>query len=142
MAQWNAITLKQLRALAAISERGSITGAADLLNLSVPAVSTQLKLLEANIGAQLFVRAAGFWCARSAPARRRSAKKSSSFWSVKQKIICRNCPGGRTRQNRPERLQQTRRSFFFRKKACGSPAVVFMTFEKKTRTRGTRWRHF
>ncbi len=57
MAQRNAITLKQLRALAAIAQRGSITGAADLLNLTVPAVSTQLKLLEANTGAELFIRA-------------------------------------------------------------------------------------
>ncbi|MGE4610278.1 MAG: LysR family transcriptional regulator [Paracoccaceae bacterium] len=57
MTQMNAITLKQLRALAAVDERGSITAAADLLNLTVPAVSTQLKQLEANIGAELLVRA-------------------------------------------------------------------------------------
>ena len=57
MAQMNAITLKQLRALAAIEARGSITAAADMLNLTVPAVSTQLKQLEANIGAELLVRA-------------------------------------------------------------------------------------
>lgn len=57
MTQINAITLKQLRALAAVDQRGSITAAADLLNLTVPAVSTQLKQLEANIGAKLLVRA-------------------------------------------------------------------------------------
>jgi len=57
MARQNAITLKQLRALAAINLTGSITAAAELLNLTVPAVSTQLKLLETNIGAKLFVRA-------------------------------------------------------------------------------------
>lgn len=51
-----AITLKQLRALAAINQRGSITMAADALRLTVPAVSTQLKQLEVNIGAQLVVR--------------------------------------------------------------------------------------
>ena len=56
MTQINAITLKQLRALAAISERGSITLAADALNLTVPAVSTQLKLLEGNVGAILVIR--------------------------------------------------------------------------------------
>lgn len=52
----SAITLKQLRALAAIHENGSITAAADALNLTVPAVSTQLKTLEANIGAELVIR--------------------------------------------------------------------------------------
>ncbi len=57
MTQINAITLKQLRALAAVEARGSITAAADMLNLTVPAVSTQLKQLEANIGAELLVRA-------------------------------------------------------------------------------------
>ncbi|VAW22645.1 RuBisCO operon transcriptional regulator CbbR [hydrothermal vent metagenome] len=57
MSRHDAITLKQLRALAAINQRGSITAAAQLLNLTVPAVSTQLKLLETNIGAPLFVRA-------------------------------------------------------------------------------------
>ncbi len=57
MARLDAITLKQLRALAAINLTGSITAAADMLNLTVPAVSTQLKLLETNIGATLFVRA-------------------------------------------------------------------------------------
>ncbi len=58
MAQLNAITLKQLRALAAVQENGSITAAAERLNLTAPAVSTQLKQLEANIGAKLVNRAA------------------------------------------------------------------------------------
>lgn len=58
MTQTNAITLKQLRALAAVEARGSITSAADMLHLTVPAVSTQLKQLETNIGAQLLIRAA------------------------------------------------------------------------------------
>jgi len=56
MAQTNAITLKQLRALMAVYERGSITSAADTLNLTVPAVSTQLKTLEANVGSELVIR--------------------------------------------------------------------------------------
>ncbi len=58
MAQLNAITLKQLRALSAVNESGSITAAAERLNLTTPAVSTQLKLLEQNIGAKLLNRAA------------------------------------------------------------------------------------
>jgi len=57
MTQMNAVTLKQLRALAAVDARGSITAASDMLNLTVPAVSTQLKQLEANMGATLLVRA-------------------------------------------------------------------------------------
>lgn len=57
MSNINAITLKQLRALAAVDARGSITSAADMLNLTVPAVSTQLKQLEANVGAELLIRA-------------------------------------------------------------------------------------
>lgn len=57
MTRINAVTLKQLRALAAVNARGSITAAADMLNLTVPAVSTQLKQLEANMGAELLIRA-------------------------------------------------------------------------------------
>ncbi len=57
MSRIDAITLKQLRALAAVNARGSITSAADMLNLTVPAVSMQLKHLETNIGAKLLVRA-------------------------------------------------------------------------------------
>ncbi len=57
MSRMDIITLKQLRALAAVAARGSVTAAADMLNLTVPAVSSQLKHLEANIGAKLMVRA-------------------------------------------------------------------------------------
>ncbi len=57
MTQYNAITLKQLRALAAVHENGSLTAAAEALSLTAPAVSTQLKLLESNIGARLVNRA-------------------------------------------------------------------------------------
>lgn len=46
-----AITLKQLRALAAVAEAGSLTGAAEMLHVTPPAVSTQLKTLEQNLGA-------------------------------------------------------------------------------------------
>ena len=51
-----AITLKQLRALAAIVRGGNLSAAADLLNVTGPAVSTQLKLLEANFDASLLRR--------------------------------------------------------------------------------------
>ncbi len=51
-----AITFKQLRALREVAETGSITAAAEGLGLTPPAVHTQLKLLEENIGARLLYR--------------------------------------------------------------------------------------
>lgn len=51
-----AISLKQLRALAAIVEAGNLSSAASLLNVTAPAVSTQLRTLEANLGAPLLER--------------------------------------------------------------------------------------
>ncbi len=52
----SAITLKQLRALAAIVDSGTLTAAAEMLNLTPPAVSTQLKQLEENLGTRLLMR--------------------------------------------------------------------------------------
>lgn len=52
-----AITLKQLRALAATVETGSLTVAGQRLNVTTPAISTQLKLLEENLGGKLIARA-------------------------------------------------------------------------------------
>ncbi len=51
-----AVTLKQLRALAAIHRAGNLTLAAQELHVTTPAVSTQLKLLEANFEAVLLKR--------------------------------------------------------------------------------------
>lgn len=56
MANGKAITLKQLRALAAIVETGSITAAAGVLHVTPPAVSTQLKTLEEGIAARTMTR--------------------------------------------------------------------------------------
>jgi len=50
------ITLKQLRGFDAILEAGSISGAAKILHLTPPAVSLQLKDLEAAIGIPLVER--------------------------------------------------------------------------------------
>ncbi len=50
------ITLKQLRALSAIVESGSITAAAGKLHVTPPAVSTQLKTLEDSVCAQVLKR--------------------------------------------------------------------------------------
>lgn len=51
-----ALTLKQLRALAAIVDAGSVTAAAGMLHVTPPAVSTQLRGLEAIVGAQVLHR--------------------------------------------------------------------------------------
>jgi LysR family nitrogen assimilation transcriptional regulator len=48
--------LKQLRALLAIAETGSVTRAADMLHLVQPAITRQLKLLEEELGVSLFDR--------------------------------------------------------------------------------------
>lgn len=50
------VTLKQLRALAAVVEYGTISQAADVLGLTGPAVHGQLKTLEETIGAPLIDR--------------------------------------------------------------------------------------
>ncbi|GMG83359.1 LysR family transcriptional regulator CbbR [Paralimibaculum aggregatum] len=56
MAHPKSLTLKQLRALAAIVETGSITAAAGTLHVTPPAVSTQLKSLEEGVCAQVLNR--------------------------------------------------------------------------------------
>ena len=47
---------KQLRALLVVAETGSVTRAAELLNLVQPAVTRQLRMLEDDVGAVLFHR--------------------------------------------------------------------------------------
>ncbi|HUS53696.1 MAG TPA: LysR family transcriptional regulator [Thermohalobaculum sp.] len=51
-----ALTLKHLRALAAIVDAGSVTAAAGKLHVTPPAVSTQLRGLEDIVGAQVLLR--------------------------------------------------------------------------------------
>ena len=48
-----AITLKQLRSLQAVAEVGSLTGAAAILGLTPPAIHTQLRTLEGNLGCKV-----------------------------------------------------------------------------------------
>ncbi|MCG8442147.1 MAG: LysR family transcriptional regulator, partial [Caulobacterales bacterium] len=50
------VTLKQLRALAAVHETGAISGAGGLLHVTPPAVSLQLRELEENAGMALLDR--------------------------------------------------------------------------------------
>lgn len=47
---------KQLRAFLTVADTGNVTRAAELLNLVQPAVSRQLRLLEEDIGTELFER--------------------------------------------------------------------------------------
>ena len=56
MRNLKALTFKQLRALEAVVEHGTIAAAADALSLSSPAVHSQLKLLEENFGVPLLDR--------------------------------------------------------------------------------------
>jgi DNA-binding transcriptional LysR family regulator len=56
MPDFRALTRRQLRALSATVERGSVSGAAVALGVTPPAISTQLKLLEDMVGAPLFHR--------------------------------------------------------------------------------------
>jgi DNA-binding transcriptional LysR family regulator len=48
--------IKQLRALITVAETGSVTKAAALLSIVQPAVSRQLRLLEEDLGTELFAR--------------------------------------------------------------------------------------
>lgn len=50
--------IKQLRALVTVADTGNVTKASALLNLVQPAVSRQLRLLEEDVGVQLFDRSA------------------------------------------------------------------------------------
>ncbi len=53
------ITLKQLRALSAVVETGSVTAAARQLFVTPPAVSIQLRTLEENLGTEVIGRGPG-----------------------------------------------------------------------------------
>jgi molybdate transport repressor ModE-like protein len=52
----NALTFKQLRALKTVCETGSITGAAEVLSLTPPAVHNQLKSLSNTLGSDVVER--------------------------------------------------------------------------------------
>lgn len=56
MPRLDALTLKQLRAFAAVSEHRSLTGAAQALHQTTPTIHSQIRNLEAAIGRALLVR--------------------------------------------------------------------------------------
>jgi DNA-binding transcriptional LysR family regulator len=56
MALLRGLSLRQLRAYAAVLRHGSITAAAEALRLTPPAISSQLKLLEEMVGAAVLQR--------------------------------------------------------------------------------------
>lgn len=59
MADMRNITLKQLRALSAVVDSGSVTAAAARLFVTPPAVSTQLRTLEEHLGIEVIGRGPG-----------------------------------------------------------------------------------
>lgn len=50
------VHLRDLRALVAVAEQGTVTGAAELLHVAQPALSKQLRALERQVGSVLFER--------------------------------------------------------------------------------------
>ncbi len=52
------IDIKQLKHIVMLFETGTVTGAAERLHISQPALTTHLKRLESNLGEPLFVRSA------------------------------------------------------------------------------------
>ncbi len=56
MAKVDLFTFKQLRAVRAVSEEGTLSAAAESMGLTAPAVHTQLKVLEDHLGCKLFNR--------------------------------------------------------------------------------------
>ncbi|QYK40710.1 MAG: LysR family transcriptional regulator [Paracoccaceae bacterium] len=59
MIRLDALTLKQLRALVAVADSGSLTAAATRLGLTTPAIHSQIKNLESAVEAQVLARAPG-----------------------------------------------------------------------------------
>ncbi len=59
MAKIESLTFKQLRVLGAIAECGSLSGAAQSLGLTAPAIHAQLTQLETNLGVRLVDRGGG-----------------------------------------------------------------------------------
>lgn len=57
--RFNALTLKQLRALRAVVTHGTLTAAAEALGLSVPAIHSQIRNLEVAVGVPLLLRCGG-----------------------------------------------------------------------------------
>lgn len=56
MIKTDALTLKQMRALQAVSAAGSLTAAGEALGLSTPAIHSQIKALETAVGAAVLER--------------------------------------------------------------------------------------
>ena len=56
MPRMDALTLKQLRALVAVSKTGSLTAAAEAQSLTTPAIHSQIKNLETALGTEVLMR--------------------------------------------------------------------------------------
>jgi len=58
MSQFLGLSLKQLRCLIAVSQQRTLTGAGEVLGLTTPAIHSQIKLLEAQVGRPVLVKSA------------------------------------------------------------------------------------
>jgi len=56
MARLETVTFKQLRAVRAVAENGTLSAAAEVLGLTAPAIHTQLRVLEENLQCKLVER--------------------------------------------------------------------------------------
>ncbi|WP_457647774.1 LysR family regulator CbbR, partial [Profundibacter sp.] len=56
MAKLDAVTFKQLRAIRAVAEHGTLSAAAEAVGLTPPAIHTQLRILEENMNCKLVDR--------------------------------------------------------------------------------------
>ncbi|WP_428544842.1 LysR family regulator CbbR [Profundibacter sp.] len=56
MPKLDAVTFKQLRAIRAVAENGTLSAAAEAVGLTPPAIHTQLRILEENLGCKLVDR--------------------------------------------------------------------------------------
>jgi len=56
MAKLDAVTFKQLRAIRAVAEHGTLSAAAEAVGLTPPAIHTQLRILEENLDCKLVDR--------------------------------------------------------------------------------------
>ena len=56
MPKLDAVTFKQLRAIRAVAEHGTLSAAAEAVGLTPPAIHTQLRILEENLGCKLVDR--------------------------------------------------------------------------------------
>ena len=104
---------KQLRAFLTVADTGNVTRAADLLNLVQPAVSRQIRLLEEDVGTELFERERhvsepghhGRQTVRRCPSARCQMARTSSCRRGWFRSSASRCPPGRASRTRTARTR-------------------------------------